>query len=324
MQQDLVVDRALGYEILQKLFLGLINPVKSLLKGTKLIIVPESTLFFVPFCSLLDDNELYLSESYSIQITPSIHTLYSSVMGPRHTSLGPALFVDNPAVGKVSFEGKVLDVPPLPYATIEVECLASRFDAKPLVEHEAYKSQVTERMQGASIIHIAAHGDQKRGEVLLAPNPEWNSQVSPYPKEKFYLLKEKDVSSIRISANLVVLCCCHTGMGTVKAEGVIGLARSFLASGARSVLATLWPIHDQATKEFMENFYSEICKETPVCMAPKNTMNMFQHHPTRLYRSFRVWAPFTIFGEDVKFTRQDVEEIKRQPRDVDVCHCEHS
>jgi len=63
-----------------------------------------------------------------------------------------------------------------------------------------------------------------------------------------------DVLAVRLRARLVVLSCCHSGRGEVKSEGVVGIARAFLAAGARSVLASLWAISDEATMEFMKSF----------------------------------------------------------------------
>ena len=121
---------------------------------------------------------------------------------------------------------------------------------------------------------------------------------------------------IAINARLVVLCCCHTGKCKISSEGVVGLARAFLCAGARSVLATLWRLHDEGTKEFMKIFYDEICNETSVCEALRRAMNVFQRHENKEFRSFKIWAPFTIYGEDVSFTRDDIEKIKRKSREM--------
>ena len=72
-------------------------------------------------------------------------------------------------------------------------------------------------------------------------------------EENSYLLKQRGIK-IAINARLVVLCCFHTGKGKTSSEGVVGLAGAFLCAGARSVLATLWCIDDEATKEFMKIF----------------------------------------------------------------------
>ena len=50
-----------------------------------------------------------------------------------------------------------------------------------------------------------------------------------------------------------MLSCCHSGRCEIKAEGVVGIARAFLSAGARSVLASLWVIDDEATLEFMKS-----------------------------------------------------------------------
>ncbi len=83
-------------EILQQLFMLLFYPVKDYVQGNKLIIVPDQHLFFAPFSSLVDENGCYLSHSYSTQITPSLHTLKSSMQRSYDSNIGFALFVGNP------------------------------------------------------------------------------------------------------------------------------------------------------------------------------------------------------------------------------------
>ena len=163
---------------------------------------------------------------------------------------------------------------------------------------------------------MAAHGEPDHGEIFLAPNANMTKQDSCSPNENSYLLKQRDIMKIAINARLVVLCCCYTGQGTISSEGVVGLARAFLCAGARSVLAILWRIHDEGTKEFMKIFYDEICNETSICEALRKAMNMFQEHENEEFRSFKIWAPFTIYGEDVSFTRDDIEKIKRKSREM--------
>lgn len=82
-------------------------------------------------------------------------------------------------------------------------------------------------------------------------------------------------------------------------EGVLGIARSFLAARARSVIATLWPISDDARKKFMEVFNGKLLLETSVCEALKTVMNMRGE-----YRSYLIWTPFTLYEEDAMFTRK--------------------
>ena len=226
------------------------------------------------------------------------------------------MFVGNPAVGNVSLNGNDFAPFDLPNAAEEVKSLSKLFHATPLLGRKARKQVVLQLLSGASIIHIAAHGERTRGEIMLAPNSSPGKPNSSVPTPESYLLTQRDIMSVSVQARLVVLCCCHTGQGKVSSEGVIGITRAFMAAGARSVLATLWPIDDLATKEFMEKFYSELCEETSVCEALKRTMNLFQKHEKEYYRSFKIWAPFTIYGEDVKFEKDEIEEISKKSREM--------
>ena len=291
----------------------MINPVKGEFIGNKLIIVPDQSLFFLPFSSLINEHGCYLSESYSIQITLSLHSLRASRDKPHDENLSNALFVGNPAVGTVLLDGKAFTPSDLPDAAQEVKSLSKLFQAKPLLGCDAEKQKVLELLDKASIIHISAHGEVNSGEIMLAPNRCEDHSSSSLPTQESFLLTQKDIMNISVKARLVVLCCCHTAQGEVTSEGVIGTTRAFLAAGARSVLATLWPIKETATKEFMEKFYEELFQETPVCEALRRAMNIFQNHETQ-YKSVRVWAPFTIYGEDVKFTNDEIEQIKKESR----------
>ena len=87
-------------------------------------------------------------------------------------------------------------------------------------------------------VHIAAHhGRVETGEILLAPRTTRTSQT---PAVKDNILTKKDVSSAHQRVRLVVLGYCHSARGEIKAaKGVIGIARSFLGAGARSVLVAL-------------------------------------------------------------------------------------
>jgi CHAT domain-containing protein len=232
------------------------------------------------------------------------------------SNFGYALFVGNPTVRTTSLNKAVVSPYDLPGATEEVEYLSKLFQAKPLLGDRARKQVVLQLLSGASIIHIAAHGDPNRGEIMLATNSSETRTGCSVSKPESYLLTQKDIGNIPLQARLVVLCCCYTGQGELSSEGVIGITRAFLAAGARSVLAALWPINDDATKVFMEKFYKELCKEISVCEALRRTMNVFQKHEKEEFRAIRIWAPFTIYGEDVKFQKDEIEKIRERSREL--------
>ena len=284
-----------------RLHRALIDPVKNLIKGTKLIIVPQDCLFLAPFSSFIDESYCPLSEKYEIQIVPSLHVLAVSMQAGTSKKIGGSLFVGNPKIKNTLF-------PSLPSAEEEVKYLASLLDAKPVTGCMATKQRVLNLMPNASIIHIAAHGYEQSGHIFLAPESD-KPNDGAHPILSFDLLTQSNVLGCKLSARLVVLSCCHTGTGKLSSEGVLGIARSFLGAGANSVLVTLWQIDDRFTKEFMKVFYEKIFDEKSVCLALKETMNKFQR--SEKYSSFLFWSAFEIIGEDVRFTKSEIEEIRR-------------
>ena len=291
--------RALLYNLL-------IKPVEKLINGKKLIIVPQSCIFFAPFASFVDENGSLLSEKYQIQIIPSIHVLAMTMRSSTGKQTGSSLFVGNPETGNVL-------LPSLPSAAEEVEYLALLLSAKPVIGRVATKSNLVKLMSNASIIHIAAHGDSETGHIYLAPESNQSNDSAQHVSSA-HLLTQSDVLECKLIARLVVLSCCHSGMGKLSSEGVIGIARSFLGAGASAVLVTLWSINDVFTKEFMKVFYSKICEEKSACLSLKETMNHFQSSGP--YTSFLFWAAFEILGEDIRFTKSEIEQIRRKNKDV--------
>ncbi|KAL9957745.1 hypothetical protein ACROYT_G034681 [Oculina patagonica] len=227
----------------------LINPVSDLLKDPEIIIVPDRNLYRVPFAALLDGSGKYLSETFRIRIVPSLTTLKLIQDSPAdyHSQAG-ALIVGDPDVGDVIYNGRLnKNFVPLPGARKEAEMIGRLLSVQPLLGQHATKQAVLQRIDAVSLIHFAAHGNAERGEIALTPP----SSTTAIPQEDDYLLKMSDISKVQLRAKLVVLSCCHSGRGQIRAEGVVGIARAFLGSGARSVLVALWALKDSATKQFM-------------------------------------------------------------------------
>jgi CHAT domain-containing protein len=100
------------------------------------------------------------------------------------------------------------------------------------------------------------------------------------------------INHFRLRADLVTLSACQTGLGKVLSQGSIGLTRAFMAAGARSVLASLWRVDDESTKDLMINFYKEYLRHGDKGLALQNAMKQ-----TRLrYPEPRYWAAFSLFG----------------------------
>ena len=273
----------------------MIAPVANLLEGSEIIIVPDPCLYHVPFPALPNEVGKYLSETYRIRIVPSLMTLKCIQDSPTdyHSQCG-VLIVGDPEVGKVRFNGRRKTFTPLPFARREAEMIGRLLGVQPLLGQQATKRAVLEMLHSAGLIHFAAHGDAERGEIALSPV----RSTGKLPKEQHYLLTMTDISEVQLRAKLVVLSCCHSARGQIRAEGAIGIARAFLGSGARSVLVALWALDDEATEQFMSRFYEHLVGGESASESLHQAMKWMRGHG---WSEVRQWAPFMLIGDNVTF-----------------------
>ena len=275
---------------------GIIGPIVDMLgpQDDEMVIVPDGVLCFTPWAAVI--------ESIRIRTVPSLtsYQLILNVPEGHHNKTG-ALLVGNPCLKDL--KGVWHD---LPCAQKEVESIALILNTTPLVGRQAIKAEVMKQMSSVGLIHIAAHGNELTGEIALSPNPGWNSQ---FPQEKDFILKMFDVQAANLRARLVVLSCCHSGRGRIlKGEGVVGIARAFLAAGARSVLVALWAIDDEATMVFMKSFYQHLKEGKTASVAVHQSIKCLRE--SEEFSEMRYWAPFQLIGDDVKIEFEADDDVK--------------
>ncbi|CAH3196420.1 unnamed protein product, partial [Porites evermanni] len=280
-------------ESLQTLYNVVIDPIRDLLHGDEVVIVPQGPLCLTPYAAFMEKKSKYLCETFRIRLLPSLYSLRLIQNCPADWySKAGALLVGDPWVQEVIYEGEKLMQ--LEYAKKEVQMIGGILQTAPLVGKHATKDEVLRRISSVALVHIAAHGKMETGEIALAPN---TTRSSPIPVKEDYLLTMKDVLKAQIRARLVVLSCCHSARGEVKSEGVVGIARAFLGAGARSVLVSLWAIDDEATMEFMEFFYRQLVNGRSASEALNEAMKSMRESDR--FSAVRYWAPFVLIGDDV-------------------------
>ena len=274
----------------------IIAPVADFLEGPEIIIVPERSVFNIPFAALLDECGKHLTEKFRIRVVPSLTTLRLIQDSPAdyHSQTG-ALIVANPDVGQVRYKGCLTYITRLPCAEKEAIMIGRKLGVEPLLGKQATKQAVLQMINSVSLIHFAAHGDVERGEIALAPILR-----TPYkiPEDEEYLLTMSDISQVQLRAKLVVLSCCHSARGQIRAEGVVGIARAFLGSGARSVLVALWPLQDSATEQLMTQFYEHLVGGASASESLHEAIRWMRCNG---YSDVRQWAPFMLIGDNVTF-----------------------
>ena len=273
----------------------LISPVTDLLEEPEIIVVPDRSLYQVPFPALTDEHGRYLSETFRIRIVPSLTTLKLIQDSPvdYHSQTG-ALILGDPDVGAVYYKGNVRSFSRLPCAGKEAVMIGQLLGVQPLLGPQATKQVVLERLHSVSLIHFAAHGNAEMGEIALSPVGPRN-RIS---EEEDYLLTMSDIAQVQLRAKLVVLSCCHSGRGQIRAEGVIGIARAFLGSGARSVLVALWAIRDEATEQLMCRFYERLVRGESASESLHQAMELMRSNG---FKKVCDWAPFMLIGDNVTF-----------------------
>ena len=282
-------------ECLSTLYDIVMKPVADLVQGDELVIIPDGPLWLAPYAALKDGNSKYLCESFTIRVAPSLASLRLIADCPDdyHKSSG-ALLVGDPWVSEVTnSEGeKVLEQ--LPCAKEEVEMIGKILNITPITGRQATKREVLKRISSVSLVHFAAHGCMETGEIALTPDPK---RKSTEPREEDYILTIGDVLNVQLRAKLVVLSCCHSGRGEIKAEGVVGIARAFMGAGARSVVVSLWAIDDEATLEFMKCFYQHLAEGKPASESLNLAMKSLRESDE--FCDIKYWAPFLLIGDDV-------------------------
>jgi CHAT domain-containing protein len=160
------------------------------------------------------------------------------------------------------------------------------------------------------IVHFATHGfvDYQHPELsgLVLSLVDLNGN----PQDGF--LRLHDIYNLKLSADLVVLSACNTGLGKdLKGEGLIGLTRGFMYAGARSVTASLWKVDDEATAELMKLFYEGMFQRglTPASALREAQISMWK---TKRWHAPYYWAAFVIQGEYNQKVNLELEPISNR------------
>ena len=276
---------------LQQLHQLLIEPISDLLPANpddRIIFVPHRELFRVPFAALQDAERTYLIEKHTILTAPAIQVLeFHQPEEERTAEVLPALIVGNPTMPELSFGDVSSPLAPLPHAEREARTIAQRLQTDVLIGERATTATVLEQLPDARIVHLATHGllDERTGmgsAIALAPSESDDGWLSA-----------ADIFELSLDAELVVLSACNTAQGKITGDGVIGLSRSFLSAGAKSLIVSLWMVPDAPTADLMTAFYQHFQENFDKARALRQAMltTMEQHpHP-------RNWAAFVLVGE---------------------------
>jgi CHAT domain-containing protein len=143
-------------------------------------------------------------------------------------------------------------------------------------------------------VHFATHG------ILDTRNPEVSglilSLVDRRGRPRDGYLRLADIYNLRLKADLIVLSSCESASGrNLGSEGVIGLPRGFLYAGARTVIASLWKVDDEATAVLMQGLYARMQRGESVTAALRGAKLELLAIPR--YSDPSYWAAFVLEGD---------------------------
>ncbi len=268
----------------QKLYADLVAPVVAALPPgiTHLSIVPEAELHYLPFAALRDTTGQFLVQRFALSTVPSA-SLFCLTRARGDETRGRWRRV----VALADPTGR------LPGARREVEALgrikAIRVDA--LFGAQATRENLRLLVPEADILHIATHG-------LFDPRRPWASGL----ELSGGALTVSEVGQIGLDRPyLVVLSACETALGSGTQSDVppgdewVGLNQAFLAAGAPSVVASLWPISDRASSRLVEHFYNALLDEEDKAEALAQMQRYALSTPSLRHPYY--WAAFTLSGD---------------------------
>ena len=297
---DLATQRA------KKLYALLVQPVEPFLdRNRPLFVVPDKILATMSFGALVSPaSGKYLLEDFQITLAPSANMLLACADEARMKAASGEerlLSVGNPRFDREEFK----DLPDLPAAKLEAERIAALYTSPVILSGaSATREAVAREMTKAGVIHLALHSvvnEQMplRSRLLLAKAGravDNQTDDGSLPASQIYAMQLP-------RARLVVLSACETATGRVyRGEGVLSIARTFVARGVPLVVASLWAVDSDATAQLMFDFHRYRRRAgLPTAEALRRAQLDMLSGPDRRHRAPFYWASFNLIGGHADF-----------------------
>jgi CHAT domain-containing protein len=291
----------------RKLYLSLVAPAENRLAGSKnLVIFPDGFLFEIPYEILLTADPgdgdgwsdlAFLASRYITVYAPSASVFVSLEKHKTRNYKLDLLAVGDPDFG--SLDGGGGGLAQLPYTRSEVLAISKdvKKEKKEVLLGEGATEASVKRALATSpprLLHLATHGlvdpvDPAASSVALCRND--SSGEDGYWHTLEILASPVDVG-------LVVLSACESARGKVsRGEGVVGLSRAFIASGAGGVVASLWSVSDESTATLMRKFYDNMLGDKePAGEAMAKARLALLDQPQYAHPFY--WSPFIVIGSE--------------------------
>ncbi|MEM9265643.1 MAG: CHAT domain-containing protein [Cyanobacteria bacterium P01_F01_bin.13] len=233
----------------QTLYQWLIAPIQVHLDEQNIdtiSFVTDAGLRSIPLAAL-HDGENFIIQNYSIGLMPSLSLTdltYQDIRNVGALVAGTAEFANQSA---------------LPGVPVELDAISSKWSSKVLQDNDFSLDKLkSERQQSLyGIIHLATHGEFNVGNLS-------NSYLYLY-NDRLRLDQLRTIGLHKPTVELLTLSACQTALGNRSAE--LGFAGFSVLAGAKTSVASLWNVSDEASAGLMIEFYRQLQQNQPIIKA---------------------------------------------------------
>ena len=278
-----------------RLYKILLKPIENDISAAKnLLIIPHDYLLKLPFeAFLMQKNETnffelsfaklpYLLNKYEISYHYST-TLWLETKNKQNLQQDSFL-----AFAPISFQKKYANLPQTKDLSQKIQFLFEQDKQKNKVflHEKATITNFKQQAENYKYLLIATHGIINNEQTNLSNLVFANS-------EKEHQLFLADTYNLKLSADLVVLSACESGLGKfMKGEGMMAMNRGFMYSGANNIIFTLFKVQSKASSDLLVQLFFHIKNNKDY----KTALRLAKRHLIAQNHFPRMWAGFVLIG----------------------------
>lgn len=269
----------------QLVYSWIIEPAAADLAASQiktLVFILDSSLRNIPMAALHDGKQ-YLIEKYAVAITPGLQLIQPQAIANRQLKALTAGLSE----ARAGF-------PPLQFVDEELNTIQSQIaTSEQLLNRNFTNKALSSKISQIPfpIVHLATHGQfssQAEETFILT----WDERLNVNQLSELLQASSKDAEQ---AIELLVLSACETLAGDRRAA--LGLAGVAVKAGARSTIATLWRVNDEATSLFMGQFYQKLANQNrSITKAQAVRQAQLTLLKSDLYNQPHFWASYVLVG----------------------------
>jgi CHAT domain-containing protein len=248
------------------------------IQAEHLIVVPDKSLWKIPFQALSSDGEKYLIEEKLISYSPSVSLLLQQLKNPKPNRRTLQAFANT------SYDNRILR-----YVNAEATSVSEIYNSKPLINATiADFEQVSDQ---ADILHFSMHAQVDNEQPL-----ESFLEFRKIGKDDGRLTVEEILGIKLKKESLVFLASCDTN-NVLNGEGLVSLSWAMMGSGATTVISAGWEANDKSTETFTKAFYQNYRRGSSTSEAlQKASLELIKNKSNNVHEPY-YWAEFTLNGD---------------------------